>query len=427
VSPSDFPDNHLWPGIHRRKKFCPTTYLIFLKSFLNKAPDGVAPRIPSLDGLRAIAVAFVMAAHATTRGTPFLTAHMRLYVGLLASAGVRIFFVLSGFFITSILLRELQSHGKLSLGTFYWRRALRIFPAFYLFLGLVNIEAVRVWFHMIHSPHVLAAAAYVSNYVPTDWSLGHTWSLSVEEQFYLIWPLALIMLGYGRAMLFPILIVLICPLTRAVYVYHGTYDLNLYHFECVADSLAMGCIIARFRDNLINAFHQASFPLRLRIGPGLTGGLSGCNSPFQLHFGQCFAECAVRHDSPECRRRHAGFLHNRQSSPASEYCACRTFGQKQLFALFVAATMGSDPHCGIALAVGSGGLRLRFVHLGGTANFTVARPPGERMTSIRPEIALTRALASLTAYFAVATLPSSCSRSLCSLLPAIWLGRSIRQ
>jgi peptidoglycan/LPS O-acetylase OafA/YrhL len=219
-----------------------------------------ASRIPSLDGLRALAVASVMAAHATTRGVPaFVTPEMKLYIGLLASFGVRVFFVLSGFLITSILLREIHRDGKLSLRRFYWRRGLRIFPAFYVFLALISIPLLRAALGVAPSPHLVAAAAYVSNYFPTDWTLGHTWSLSVEEQFYLLWPVALIFSGKRHVLAVPVLLTLVAPLARYVYVYHHTYNLNLYHFECVADSLAAGCILARCKEGL-NGLLQRFLP-----------------------------------------------------------------------------------------------------------------------------------------------------------------------
>ncbi len=114
------------------------------------------------------------------------------------SIGVDIFFVLSGFLITTLLVEELDNSGRVSIGRFYIRRALRLLPALF---GL--LAAVALWALLIAEPEtrhnalreVLAAGSYTRNL--TWWAhtpgtlLGHTWSLALEEQFYLVWPLLL--------------------------------------------------------------------------------------------------------------------------------------------------------------------------------------------------------------------------------------------
>lgn len=142
---------------------------------------------PQLDALRALAVGAVILAHfSPTIG------HFAPEFGF---AGVRLFFVLSGFLITAILLRAAArisagcSSLNLELRRFWIRRALRIFPAFYLLLFanlLLNIGSTRAdfWWH----------ATYMSNFIMAadgSWRdlLTHLWSLAVEEQFYLVWPL----------------------------------------------------------------------------------------------------------------------------------------------------------------------------------------------------------------------------------------------
>jgi peptidoglycan/LPS O-acetylase OafA/YrhL len=107
--------------------------------------------------------------------------------------GVEIFFVLSGFLITTLLLRELAKTGTVSLRGFYRRRARRILPAFYVFW--VVAVAVQVYHNPPLSTGALASTFfYFSNYHlsfihPVNHRIiGHTWSLAVEEQFYLLWP-----------------------------------------------------------------------------------------------------------------------------------------------------------------------------------------------------------------------------------------------
>ncbi|WP_281410908.1 acyltransferase [Mesorhizobium sp. NZP2234] len=147
-------------------------------------------RNPSLDGLRGCAVLIVMCSHfdglfGITKG----------------NLGVDIFFVLSGFLITSLLLREIADTGTVSLANFYARRVLRLAPALlvcvFLF-GAIDL-AFGIFPHNIILRSIPAAIFYVSNWVrATDlWNMyefGHTWSLAIEEQFYLIWPIALLFL-----------------------------------------------------------------------------------------------------------------------------------------------------------------------------------------------------------------------------------------
>jgi peptidoglycan/LPS O-acetylase OafA/YrhL len=144
-------------------------------------------RIPSLDGIRAVAVALVLACH---YGNDFGISDF-FNVGDL---GVRIFFVISGFLITSLLLKELKQAGSIDLKRFYFRRTLRIFPPFYFYLGaMLALSALGLCNLTFRG--ALPAFTYTSNYW-TEWNLSgfvtsHSWSLATEEQFYLIWPFVL--------------------------------------------------------------------------------------------------------------------------------------------------------------------------------------------------------------------------------------------
>jgi peptidoglycan/LPS O-acetylase OafA/YrhL len=145
----------------------------------------VSTRIPSLDGIRAMAIALVLSGHAMLSHT--------WWIGVkLGKLGVTLFFVLSGYLITSILLRELENSGGISFKRFYWRRFLRICPAYWVFvLFMVGLSSAA----SLRSDEVWAALLYVSNYKEIRWGLRHTWSLSVEEQFYLLWPVLLSLAG----------------------------------------------------------------------------------------------------------------------------------------------------------------------------------------------------------------------------------------
>lgn len=138
----------------------------------------ISKRIPSLDGLRAIAIALVVVGHwAGTHNFP---------VGLgSAFLGVRIFFVISGYLITTLLLREQSQTATISLSEFYVRRAYRILPAATVFLAIMLITRR----HELTWYHAAMAALYLADFDPTrPMFFGHLWSLSVEEQFYLLWP-----------------------------------------------------------------------------------------------------------------------------------------------------------------------------------------------------------------------------------------------
>jgi peptidoglycan/LPS O-acetylase OafA/YrhL len=199
--------------------------------------------IPSLDGLRALAISFVVVAHAALQPA-HPNNHVVVYLSVLAQTGVRIFFVLSGFLITSLILKELRATGRVSLRRFYIRRTLRIFPAMYAFLTVVAIAyltgIVRIG---NESPfRIFAAVAYVSDYIPiVGWPLHHTWSLSVEEQFYLGWPAILAACGPRRATPILALLLLIAPVSRALFF-------SEFRFDTVADSLAIGCLVGIYRD-----------------------------------------------------------------------------------------------------------------------------------------------------------------------------------
>ena len=149
---------------------------------------------PALDGLRAAAILVVVAVHATYLLVPSMAG--RFVPG--GFVGVDVFFVLSGFLITSLLLEEWDRDHRISLRAFYRRRALRLFPALW-FVMVVQL-GYALYKHLALRKELKGLAAiglYVGNWswrfgaiIPDQ--LGQTWSLAVEEQFYLFWPLLLL-------------------------------------------------------------------------------------------------------------------------------------------------------------------------------------------------------------------------------------------
>lgn len=209
------------------------------------------PRIPSLDGLRAVSIAFVLFAHlAGTRNFPVSEAVGNFWG--LGEFGVRVFFVISGFLITGLLLNELDRSGRISLSRFYFRRTLRIFPPYYALLAAIFLAAS--YGALTLAPHDVAhTLTYTSNYYSgRSWFVGHTWSLSVEEQFYLLWPAVLIVLGRRKGLIAAAIFALACPVMRLIeWELFRSMSAGIgTRFETIADAIAAGCLLAGLRPRL---------------------------------------------------------------------------------------------------------------------------------------------------------------------------------
>jgi peptidoglycan/LPS O-acetylase OafA/YrhL len=195
--------------------------------------------LPALDGLRLVAVLLVLLAHTGWHGMP-------------SDLGVSVFFVLSGFLITWLLMREREQTGDVALGGFYLRRAFRLLPAYYAYL------AVALFFHFRHAGArtdiVLPSLFYYANYFNATHGhpatpIAHTWSLAVEEQFYLFWPFAFLILSrrsQGAVARFLVASIL-GVMTWRSYLFlvrdvgqSWAYDA----FDCRFDNLAVGCLAA---------------------------------------------------------------------------------------------------------------------------------------------------------------------------------------
>lgn len=211
-----------------------------------------------LDGLRGVAILLVFLFHAIARpGYWFLNG------GFL---GVDLFFVLSGFLITMLLVREWDRNGKISLPRFYRRRALRLLPALAAMLvGFVilttavgeRLQRFGIPWHprsALITP-LLLSAGYVSN-IAQGWlgqgvpsSVRQLWSLATEEQFYLLWPALLILaLRFGRGRTRPLVLVVATlavssAATRLAMALAGVGYLHLYFApETTFDELFIGCL-----------------------------------------------------------------------------------------------------------------------------------------------------------------------------------------
>jgi peptidoglycan/LPS O-acetylase OafA/YrhL len=191
-------------------------------------------KIPCLDGMRAIAAWSVVAYHV---GAPF---------GF-GSQAVEFFFVLSGFLITWLLLKEEDRFGAVSLKGFYIRRSLRIFPPFYAY-WLVSIAMMTAAHWAIPWGVMWASFFYVSNWYQAFYGaisspVSHCWSLGLEEQYYLLWPVAFVLLrrrGASRLRWTGVAILLIW-LRRLQCMWMPDSDDYVYHaFDTRADQVLIG-------------------------------------------------------------------------------------------------------------------------------------------------------------------------------------------
>src|SRR5580700_11500874 len=198
-------------------------------------------RIPSLDGLRAISITLVVLSHLVK------WKHVSLdVVGSYGALGVHVFFVLSGYLITNLLLREYERTSTVSLRDFYIRRAYRIFPAAFVFLAVVTV----LYWPQMRWYHVAAAVFYVANMdISRPWIFGHLWSLSIEEQFYLLWPFA-VKKWYRHATVILLCVFLATPVFRAALYAFKAQNGLLGSLPVFADELAVGCLLAIFATRL---------------------------------------------------------------------------------------------------------------------------------------------------------------------------------
>jgi peptidoglycan/LPS O-acetylase OafA/YrhL len=193
-------------------------------------------RIPSLDGLRAISISLVILGHWVTRH------HQLSFLSVYANVGVRIFFVISGYLITTLLLSEQQKTGGICLKDFYRRRAFRILPAAFAFI----VPIIILHWGEMRWYHVAAATLYLVNFdYGCPWFLGHLWSLSVEEQFYQLWPAALKRWFRFRTQIL-LGVVAVGPIYSAACYFFKVPGGGYGTFPAVADNLAAGCVLAIF-------------------------------------------------------------------------------------------------------------------------------------------------------------------------------------
>ena len=201
--------------------------------------------IPSLNGWRAVAIIIVLLAHerfaADYSNIKFHWFSDKLIYGIL---GVQIFFVLSGFLITVLLIKEQIKHKRINIGSFFIRRIIRIFPVLYLYLITVlllnNLLDLQLPINSLIGPLL-----YIHNFhfSPDNWIIGHTWSLSVEEQFYLIWPF--LFQRQNKSVFIILLLLILIPIINIIVYKYPQYQNFLFApFLQPASSIFCGALMA---------------------------------------------------------------------------------------------------------------------------------------------------------------------------------------
>lgn len=199
---------------------------------------------PGLDGLRGVAVLAVFVYHG------FVLLRFYEVMPALGVVGVGLFFTLSGFLITSLLLDDREASGRVRFGRFYMRRALRLLPA--LTALIIAACITNIFIHgFVHRGSVLATLFYVQNWYTgltgVRDGLGHTWTLSIEEQFYLVWPVVLaVVIRFGWRVLLAVALLgaSASAITRELLWHHGNVWTNFVGTHTKADELLVGCALA---------------------------------------------------------------------------------------------------------------------------------------------------------------------------------------
>jgi len=229
--------------------------------------------LPSLDGLRGVSIMLVLVVHLNAFDLfPF----QFLPGGFL---GVDLFFVLSGFLITTLLIQEYERSNRISLSRFYVRRALRLLPALSAVL-LLSLVVFRLDLDVGLTPLRLSSVAfYFTNWLSTTepasdlWFLAHCWSLSIEEHFYFLWPPILILLMRSRWTRRRILTTLIVAIVAvnvdrfALLINEASTERLFYGTDTRADAILIGCLLSlTWRWNIVPKTFRHPRTLTFAVG-----------------------------------------------------------------------------------------------------------------------------------------------------------------
>jgi peptidoglycan/LPS O-acetylase OafA/YrhL len=193
--------------------------------------------IPAIDGIRAIAVILVLLSH-------WLPGFSWLYNW--GAAGVYVFFFISGFVITSGLIKEKGKNGSINIASFFKRRMARIWPIYFIALAFAAL------FMGLEHPiyHVFFLSNILFSFTSGSHFPVHFWSLSVEQQFYLLWPLVFMLLGVRNRMVVCLAFCLIGILSRWAFLSAGNAPAAIYMPTSNFDAIAYGALLAIIKSEI---------------------------------------------------------------------------------------------------------------------------------------------------------------------------------
>jgi len=233
--------------------------------------DRLQGYLPTLDGWRAIAVLLVVFGHCAGSPTTYRwEAALANRTPTIGPFGVQIFFAISGLLITSRLMEEWARRGQISLKEFYIRRSFRILPALVAYLLIVAAAGAMKWLPLTATEWI-QSILFVRNYGGAgNWATGHTWSLAVEEHFYLLWPMVIVFAGRGRSMWIAIGAATLVATWRVTAVHFSLVHSVLadHHSDEQMDTLLGGAVFALLMAN--PAFYRKA---KARLTPAVTYGL----------------------------------------------------------------------------------------------------------------------------------------------------------
>ena len=238
---------------------------------------------PELDGLRFYAFLGVFVCHTLPFEASFYhSLHLPMpwlwgATVKAGAAGVDLFFALSAFLITSLLLREREETGDISLKHFYLRRILRIWPLYFLVIGLGLVLSHTMANQHLQWYYVAGYLLFAGNWVHAVFGRPESiafplWTVSIEEQFYLIWPLLVKRLERRGLIVTGVVIFLLATVCRIGFVLAGVSGGYIYYGSTArCDSIALGILVALFADRLPELTRTARF---LLVSGGLVGWIA---------------------------------------------------------------------------------------------------------------------------------------------------------
>lgn len=215
--------------------------------------------LPELDVLRFLAFVAIFITHAFSRGAEFYqeklgmtptAAHWTSSVMMSGTFSLDLFFALSAYLIAELLIREYEKTGRLDVWAFYARRALRIYPLYYVFILLALIILPRLFDDVLTFPHNFSFLFFAGNWTCAVYGLPrssavHLWSVSVEEQFYLTFPLLIVLFGVRKLPVLCALLIAVGIATRYWLVASGAPDYAIWCNTFVRlDAIAAGVLLA---------------------------------------------------------------------------------------------------------------------------------------------------------------------------------------